>query len=110
MLKTTQEKKEVVRDFYFPFDFRGNVNNVKVRSSKGDGEIKTQGGKETWARLTANLLLIPDEKKVRLSVNYKVRSRRVTILSLNSMLSRIILSKDSTRRVSLQPILRIMNR
>ena len=76
MLKTTQEKKEVVRDFYFPFDFRGNVNNVKVRSSKGDGEIKTQGGKETWARLTADLLFFPDEKKVRLSVNYKVEEQK----------------------------------
>ena len=76
MLKTTQEKKEVVRDFYFPFDFRGNMNNVKVRSSKGDGEIKTQGGKETWARLTADLLFFPDEKKVRLSVNYKVEEQK----------------------------------
>lgn len=76
MLKTTQEKKETVRDFYLPFDFRGNVNNATVRCSKGDGEMDTKGGKETWAKFKANLSFIPNEKKVKLSVNYKVEEKK----------------------------------
>lgn len=85
MLKTSYEKKESFRDYYLPFEFKGNKDG-RVISSKGDGEMGTTSGKETRARLNAALVLFPNEKIVRLTVNYTVEEMKGdnTTLVLNA--------------------------
>ena len=70
--KITYEKNVVIKTLDFDFDFKGNVNGIKVEKTKGDGDVSTTKDRGTWASTNASLRFMLDEKKVRLRLTYKV--------------------------------------
>ena len=86
MLKNYHEKKEATREFFLPFDFKGNTNNVTVERIQGDNDVHSASGHGTLGRLWANLRIVPEKKVVRLFVRYRVEecSGDKTILTFDA--------------------------